>query len=606
VGLLSPLRQSLNALVPGLPLADLLLGEVRKFDHGFVFEIVDLAKNGKPIRTKSLVLNPQRYNLSEPFTSTLTPSEDNTVVAEENGVIIREITIEGTTGLQKRKESALGRGGAIGTEASGVDHFRDLRDLFREYGRLKVDPERGPNIRMLFHNVLEDDHYVVVPRAFETPRDAATNRVHFTYRITLAAIQTIPAPKPPGNPFGFLGEFGDTLQAISEGVNDSRAFFVDSINEIEALRRRVQLVGDIVAGDFTAAQALDRIFESHAECINAAHDLVDGSTTSILLQKELWKASLDLEEDFRENILNNIFTAPSDDDLIAARTLRDTARSMTNILFRGNSFFLPPPGEDAGKPYAGERNFTDQDLTDRTAGATQGSRVRAALGSERRAGLNLGSYSGSERHTIVATDTLDNLALGFRVPREAIIDINNLKFPYIAAGGGPGVRSPGDSIVIPVRTPTTNRTPGPSNPFLTPEEVLYGSDLALDRELAAQGIFDIVVDTAHGSDDADLVRGVANVIQGVLILINTERGTTDFLADLGIRQLVGGKATLDRLLDASVALREAILGDDRISGIDSIALVLDGDVLSQEVTAILARRRDDAILQIPLGTVRGE
>ncbi|HEY5551055.1 MAG TPA: LysM peptidoglycan-binding domain-containing protein, partial [Opitutaceae bacterium] len=438
MGILSPVRQSLDSLVPGLPLADLLLGEIRQFDHGFVFEIVDLAKGGKPIRTKSLVLNPSRYNLSEPFTSTLTPSEDNAVVTEENGIIIREITIEGTTGLQRRKETALGRGGAVGTEASGPDHFRDLRDLFREYGRLKVDPERGPNIRMLFHNVLEDDHFVVVPRAFETPRDAATNPIHFVYRITLAAIQTIPAPKPAKGPFDDLGEFGDTLQAISEGVNDARAFFVDSINEVEALRRRIQLVGDIVSGDVNPSEALDRIFESSASNINAAHDLIDNTETTILTGRELWKASLDLEEDFRENILNNITSDASDDDLRAAKTLKDMTGAMTRILFRGNAFFAPPVGEDVSRPYAGERNFTDQDLRDETAGATPGSRTRGALGSERRAGLDLGSFSGSERYQVTITDTLDNIALRFRVPRETIIDFNNLRFPYIAAGGGPG------------------------------------------------------------------------------------------------------------------------------------------------------------------------
>jgi len=606
MGILSPVRQGLDGLVPGLPLADLLLGEVRKFDKGFVFELVDTSSGKlKTLRTKSLVINPKRYHLSEPFTSQLTPAEDNTVVAEENGIIIREITIEGTTGLKTRKEDALGRGGRIGTQASGTDHFFDLRDLFREYSLRKQDPEKGSGIRMFFHNVTEDDHFVVVPRAFETPRDASVNPIHFMYRITLAAIQEIPPAKLPGDPFDFLGDFGDSLQKLSETLTDARAFWVDSINEVEAFRRRINQVGAVLDSDDPARDAFNLLFDSSAEAINAAHDLVDGVVTNIELSREFYRTCGDLEQDFREQILNDIDSEPDEEVVAAAAALTEMGDAITDIASRP-LLFRPPLGRDITRAFGGETNLTPDDLANQTAGATPGSQLRATQGSERRAGYDIGGFTGSTRVTIGATDSIDKIALDNRVPRDAIIDLNSLRYPYIAESGGPGVLRPGDTLLVPTRAPTTQRLPAPAGGFLTPDEIVYGSDIALDPVLASQGIFDILIDDVHGADDVQIVSGVPNVIQGVKIILGTERGTTDFILDLGIRRLIGGKGTLDRLLDASLVLREAVLSDDRVAAIDSINLVLEGDVLSQEMTLLLTDRRDDVLVQVPVGNVQGE
>src|SRR3990170_1960072 len=66
---------------PGVPVAAIRAG----FRSGYVFELRDL-REPIPIQVHVLVLNPRSYTLSEPFQSTLTPTEDNTVVAEETGI----------------------------------------------------------------------------------------------------------------------------------------------------------------------------------------------------------------------------------------------------------------------------------------------------------------------------------------------------------------------------------------------------------------------------------------------------------------------------------------------------------------------------------------
>ena len=273
-----------------------------------------------------------------------------------------------------------------------------------------------------------------------------------------------------------------------------------------------------------------------------------------------------------------------------------------DVILQNAQIFEEPTSADTTEAFASGQNFTSHDLDNNLAGASEGTRTRLALGTEGGEGINLGAFSGSVRETVQATDTIDSIASRNRVPREAIIDLNNLIFPFIMRGGPPGTLSPGDAILIPVRSAGGDNAGQPLATYLTPEEILYGVDLKLDVELAEQGIFDIAVDVAHGSLDAELVGGVPNVSQGIRIIISTERDTTDFLPGFGILRAVGLKSVAESLMIASLNLREAILTDPRIAGIESTRIVLEGDVLSEEITPILANARDGVTLSIPFGS----
>jgi hypothetical protein len=56
---------------------------------------------------------------------------------------------------------------------------------------------------------------------------------------------------------------------------------------------------------------------------------------------------------------------------------------------------------------------------------------------------------------------------------------------------------------------------------------------------------------------------------------------------------------------AALNLREAILSDSRIEGIAESEIVLDGDVLSQEITPIITGQRSDVTLVLPFGRASG-
>jgi hypothetical protein len=588
MGVLGAVKGTLNAAGLGI-IGDILFGDLDRFVKGFVFEVYDQREPGKALITKSLVLNPRRYTITEPFAVTLTPTEDDKVVAEENGIIIREIVIEGTTGISDKKEEALGRGGQIGTQASGVEHFYQLRDMFRKYSDWKKDPDMAPYVQMIFHNVKEDDHYLVVPRAFETPRDAATNRMHFNYRITLAAIQKLPPPRPATDEFDFFG-LKDDIEDITEAIQDGRAYFVETINEIEILRHRIRNP--------------EEFLESAAICLNSAYELTIGVIESIETGEVFWDTTIDLMEDLQA-VVDSDMGEPELQPMNEYEKTRGLPklRAALGKIQSQPRVFSRPLGRDTSKPYSGEKNLTNEDLRTGGAGANVGSRTRIARGSEAKAGLDLGAFAGSEEAEISGVDTIDTLAAQHQVPREAIIELNNLIFPYITSTGAPGTLRPGDPILIPKRS--TGRTEGtyPSDDYLTSADILYGVDMALDAELAEQGVFDIAINELHGATDASLVRGVNNVIQGMQIIVGTELGSTTFIRDLGIKRLPGTKGTVELMLTASINLRDAVLSDTRVETIDSIRLVLEGDRLDQEITPVLINKRDGVTLVVPFGTV---
>lgn len=589
-GAFGPVRTVLNG-IPGLPLGDILLGKAHAFKRGFVFEIIDQKRPNDSVAVKSLVLNPQRYLLSEPFAVTLTPTEDDTVVSEENGLLIREILIEGTTGLQKRKEDALGRGGAAGTEASGVDHFRELRALFRKYGELKKNPEKSPSTIMVFHDVRLDEHWVVVPRAFETPRDAATGRVHFNYRIALAAISAFPPPKPATHLPGVFGQIADAVSKLNSAVHDSRAFLVETINNLDAISERVR--------------DPSRMLEQAAKSINSVAQLVDGVATLIELGVAFHRSTTDLLEAVREDIVNSIDSEPAQRHLEAARAIARIEASLTLAQTEPQAF-EPPLAQAQLLPFAGERNLTAADVADGTAGATVGTRTRLALGSEGQAGLDLGGFTGSRRDSVRAGDSIDTIANRTGAPREALIVLNNLSFPYVSEQRLPGCLKPGDSVLVPVATSASVQGLPPTGVgYLSVEDLVYGVDMALDPAQLAQGVLDIAVDELHGARDCQLQRGLPNVVQGLSITLLTELGTTSFLPQLGVRRTPGVRGSLENVLLSAAVLREGILSDPRVSGIESMRVVLEGDVLSQEITAAVRDAREGVTLVVPFGTVGG-
>lgn len=558
-------------------LADIRVG----FRQGFAFELID--RRSGVIESLTLVLNPRQYTVIEPFQQVLTPVEDGTVFAEEAGIVTRDITIEGTFGL--REKSANG-----GELLGGNEHFMRLRALFRRYSDLKRDIE-GENYVLVFHSFKDDDHWIVAPVSFETPRDAKSTRTHYEYRIQMKAIGDA-ASLGVGLDLQ-VAENGNVLQHIHEAFHDARAFFADINADVGQLRRKL---GNVPA-----------LLNQTAGLINLVRSLVDNVAEFIPASLGAFVAGIEDVVDASDDLADAIVAAPiaAYEDTVHQFHRLETA--MCRIAAIKDKF--QAWGDDIANLFDGENGLTNHDLRNYDAGATIGSRTRALLGSYgAEAGLDLTGYTSTATHTVTAADTIESIASRYGTDPEAIILINALRAPYILRGGGPGIAEPGDVLTIPMRTGGDATASAPySAGYLDAEDFLYGVDVAMDEELFfATGRFDIRVDDTHDAMDAALVRGIDNVVQGTRITIETERGSNAYLPDIGIQRPVGHRGTLSQLLLASLRLREAFLADPRIEGIQSSRIVLDGDVLEQEITPIVRGKLSAPPIVTPFGKAAGE
>lgn len=576
---------------PEVELIDARLG----FKAGYICEVID-ERTGETVDDGVVVfaLNPKSYNLSEPFAVTLTPTEGDAVTAEENGQIIREITVEGTFGFSEKRipQFTSSQGGIIGGGSrSGNQHFIALRQLFRRYSTLKKDPASGPFIRMIWHALKDDDHFIVIPRSFETPRDSGQTRLTYNYRITMAVI---------GDSDRRIrlreDSRGGFLKTVSNALNDARATFADLTSNLSALKRKVGNIQSVLiqagavisAVSNTLRSGADLIQFSFKQAVNAIDAVADATDTlGDAITDSTFGTLGTLYRDMRrfEAALNRIVQFPE--------KFEDAATDYVRLT----------------RTYDGEAKIDQDDLDNRTAGVSAGTRLRIAAGLVSESGLDLGDFRGFKSREVAATDSVESLAAEEGVPAEAIVVVNDLRFPYITEGGGPGLLGYGEKILIPL----TRRAGGDDDNttgaggYLSADEVLYGRDIALDAKvLADERKFEWAVDIAHGAEREATIAGIPNLVQGITLIIGQERSSNAYVPNVGIRRTAGLKGTIQGVLLASINLREAILADPRIEDIAETQVVLEGDVLQQEITPIVRGRKDGATFVLPVGQVSGE
>lgn len=562
------------------------------FRQGYMLELIEL--NDPPTVLQSFVfpLPPQRYTLTEPYTGVETGTEANTVVVEEYGSLTQDIQIEGTFGLRKRSAGQSG-------ELTGNEHFAAFRELFRTYGDRKKDPSLAHKTELRWHAFREDDHFVVTVKQFEMPRDAKMARIHYVYRVSMKAIAYADEPLTETVDDETGNFFDDALRSISTAVNDALAAFQVINTNIVQARRKLQNIDSVVlqaAGVITAASNM----------LRGASDLIAYPLKlAVSVTETIAQAADDLESAIDYATLSPVDTLMQ--TVVALRRLEGSFNRIASFpdRFAGGIEERIMRLEEA---FAGARRLTQRDITDGAAGADAGTAISVAGGSAAENGAGLAAFSSVRSIEVDRSTSLSGLAGRYGIDPLIIVLLNDLRPPYFAPGGGPGVLGPGDTVLIPVTSDTgASTTAGLGGAsYLTAEELLYGSDWAIDEEhYRRTGRFELLVDTLHGALDAQIVRGVKCVVQGMHILIETPRGDTIYMPTLGVFRTVGVRGTIANLLLASLRLREAVLSDPRVEKIEKSSVVIDGDVLYQEVTPRLVGGRSDATLVRPLGRVSG-
>lgn len=620
------------------------LGDDRWALEGFyVFQV----RFGSKSTVVPLVLNPDTYSLSEPFSMTTAPGLNGSLYVEENGIVFRRIQLGGTFGLSKKRipfgtslpsednpppASFVRKTENPGTEPiSGQKHFEILQDrIFRFYGDLKRDPYRAEDAHMFFYNLKDDEHYEVKPEEFRTSR---VSRVLHRYDITLLAVDTAKsrAPEvwsrnPAGRPRGLpplrsralddgpastkltRGELAKLRGALADVEDPS---FLDRLNkavneELAALKRsplyqaigRIRNTIRVVKG---IADEVERVVKGVIDFIRAPIELVKNAIQAI---DDIITSLRDLTIGLGNAVLGSFRSLSRVLCSVASRP--ETFLDGTILRTKNWKRLLFPDFGEADLPLLNtDSPERPEDLDNGTAPTP--SQVRANLrdpGNARSRGSQraLTSSRQSRLDQVGQGETLIGLAsrtLGDSSRWREIVELNQLRAPYFSESGIPFTLRPGDPVLIPDDQGPAEGLNAEAVLGASPEDPLEERLLGVDFKLVpnSDGLFDWEIT----GKDLRKVRGVENLQQGLRTTILQPRGELPIYPDFGTDVQVG-RPRRTALALARVEIITAVESDPRISGTQRVITPTNeqDDVVGVEMEAVVAGLRRSEVVQVPL------
>lgn len=541
-----------------------------------------------------LPVNPQSFTYQLPFAAELTPLQEGGVVTEEYGIVIGEMSIEGTTGFKLRaiRDTSAGAGDGeftgeltqsvfssvgIGDSVSGQYAFWRLANrCFDAYSAMKKDPKTAAKTSMEIHISKDELHLTVVPREFTLKRDSGKERVTYSYAIRLAVIGSaakivFPSPDEP-----ILTQIKNTISRIRTAVQMIAATVDDVTAALDAIGRTISSVAGLI-------DDIKTVIEAHNE-------LLDGTKRFLSIPKT-FLVSLADQIDSVAALSAAVESWPPD----VAQAFRSLSDQMDRLIIADTDYYKPPwdarvqtyeSRASSGDPNIVSNTYasggaastdelpgsgtTGQKVTDVFAAASRPGDARRALVTRPAARLNAQQYNGFQEIVIGAGDTLASIAakkLGAADNWLALAILNGLKAPYISNNKLPGTLQPGSKIMIPVTSPGTTQDTITAASGSSQMEEHLGEDFELIRLLGATGrpieSFGWAIDTAGGSVDVRKVRGIKNYAQALEMRFRTEQGHNILYPSIGLPRLVGQKSFGERLANANYAARQQLLADKR-------------------------------------------
>lgn len=563
-----------------------------------------------------LIINPQSYTLSEPFTVTPTPTQGGGLFVEENGIIQRNIRLSGTLGFKPRRR--IGNAGALyvlkpeqksftraldpfGLQAiSGLRHLQYLQDsVFRTYADLKKDPTTAGKTSLIYHNPKDDEHWLVVPQKFDINRDKAQPTL-YNYEIELLVVDKAEANDADfSEDGGIIGDIKDAVNTVKRGLalvegafNDLTAIageitgFVEDITGliddvagiIDSVGRFVDGVVDLIESPLSALDSINNAVESLNNLANTLEEAGEDIRNIPDKARNKWRQIVDGCETIGQHPAK--FETPLQKRLRENKDRQDLNRSTSAARRNAAALSSPPQSLDA----------IEASGTEITPGD-----VRSAAGTIT-SGRNVRSFPSAREIDITETDTLVSLAakyLGDAREWQAIAVLNGLKPPFLDAQASqplvgdepvfPFALGVGGKILVPsTRTPPENRPQLPVLGVRREEPAanhLLGTDFKLEAVAGRPGalLFDIPIDTNRGSVDVQTVSGVANISQAIQTRLRTERGHDVMYRNLGLRRVVGMNSVLVDLEMARFRVQECLEQDSRIAAARKIEFINAGE-----------------------------
>jgi hypothetical protein len=559
-----------------------------------------------------LPIGPELFEYTLPFAAEVTATEDGGAVAEENGIVVGQMVLEGTTGwkLKKARDTSISSGNgnftgqmpkssgaAFGTQAALSGQmllWRLIGRCFDAYGELKKDPTLAHKTHMEFHSLKDQLHVRVVPRVVKIKRDKGTHRVTYGYTIQCDVLGKADLPSAV-----------DKLQ-LSDDTS-----ILDSIkNGIYLARKYTKLLGATI-DDLTACMGdIKRYISNIAGIVNDCTQILNACTDFL----EGVKSFMDIPAEFMSSVGDLVDAAVvvadtwNDFPDKGKRVLKDLEDTLDGINFALKNNQVKQWDERCYDILGRLQQFgkmSDVQLAEVSAAAVDGA---AAAGTKSAAsvfakGGNLpgdskraevediqptvtaGQYTGFYETTVKKGDTIQSIAaahLGDPSQWKALAMVNRLKSPFIAGGSVRKARTlaVGDPIAIPTTTPSgavNSLTGGNASAGGSQISVALGVDIRTVK--LANGKYGWAEDTPHGSTDVQVSSGINNLVQGLEARMRREQGQDPHFPNCGLPRLVGNDAVGQSFREARFAMEVQLLQDPRIEAVERLEFDLDRDSL---------------------------
>lgn len=571
-----------------------------------------------------LAIPPESYSMETPFSVDKTQTQGGGLYVEEDGIVQRMIRLSGTTGFYPRRlpdttataltvlspeKKSFSRQlqTNILHKISGQRHFHYLEDaVFNTYGDLKRDPATAEETKLLFHNLKDEQSWIVVPEVFSLKREA---RVLYRYDIQLAVVG--PASEVLvdfSEDKTLFDEINDAAASVQHGIDLAQGALTDAtalLSEIEGSIKNVagiiSNVGTIIsaAGDFVSG--VSDIIQTPFTFVTATADAIDEAidiALTVIDAVEDVKALPDNTVQYFRRMSDGLDWIGMHPHLFALRANRQLEE-----LKRLGELRLTISAERLAEAEAGSSPTTLQESANLGTRLTPGDAQSAEV--TLRTGRAINEYTSTREYSLAVGDTLVSLAARFLGDARLwthIAVVNNLKPPYVTQQAGVDLtseRSPfsgalgvGNRILIPsYDKPPENLPLLPTLGVRSEESAenhLLGVDVALEvsRQSLGSPRYTIAVDTDKGSDGPKLIEGIENLSQGMLMRLSIEQGTDVLFKQVGLGRIVGTKFILTDQEAARSKMIESLTQDSRIASVRKIDFSdSTGDALVADIEA---------------------
>jgi nucleoid-associated protein YgaU len=560
-----------------------------------------------------LVVPPQSYSISEPFTVEATPTQGGGLYVEENGIVQRTISISGTTGFKPR---GLPSSGSLSlttvspekksygrkltpflTDAiSGQRHIQYLQDaVFRTYADLKRDPNTSEKTQLIFHNPKDGESWLVVPQNFSIERSAGRGTL-YNYTIQLLVVeQAESVDENFSEDAGLLGAIANTVANVKKGIELAQGAIKDLTAiaaEIKGYIKDIAVIIDNVNGVINAAtdfvNGVSDLIQSPLAIVNSLAETIDAvaATEEALEQakEDIQQLPITIKKKFSD--MGDALDALALNPAAFAAAMNTVVQKFASLVHPLDSLSTATKTKAANTAAPTTLMGVNKLGTQMTAGDLQIASGRAIIGQR-----VTPVYKSGKQVTLNEGDTLTSLAakyLGDARRWQDIAIVNGLKPPFINRQASidltkadeaalPGVLGIGDKIIVPSTSKGPKDLPVPVvlgvKSWEPLETHLLGRDIEINlisETRPDKPMYDIPIDVEGGSTDIKAVAGIPNLTQGLTIRMTTEKGTDALYRELGLDRVIGLNIASLQLETLRFRIGQALKQDARLSSIRSI------------------------------------